>query len=292
MASIRPRSEPSANWRDSDLFDERSGPCSSTRRPRRARRRRSRTSWRPGSVRLFTNAEFVELAAWVALENLRSRFNAGLGLHAQGFSESWRSRLTVSRRGRGPADGRCVTPRPMRPRSRSGARCSSASRYRMLGSAADAEDMVQEASSAGCAGATSRSDRSAPISSPSSRDCASTSSSRPALAACHVLRAMAARAGGDGRDVGGRAGGLPLAGLPRSARGADAAGAGRLSPPRHLRLHLRGGRHARSGRTAPACRQLAARARAAHRGATATLRRRPATRTGADRSLPSGVCHG
>jgi alkylhydroperoxidase family enzyme len=37
--------------------------------------------------RHFNDAEIVELAAWVALENFRSRFNAGLGLHSQGFSE-------------------------------------------------------------------------------------------------------------------------------------------------------------------------------------------------------------
>jgi hypothetical protein len=30
----------------------------------------------------------VELAGWVALENFRSRFNAGLGLRSQGFSDS------------------------------------------------------------------------------------------------------------------------------------------------------------------------------------------------------------
>jgi alkylhydroperoxidase family enzyme len=35
----------------------------------------------------FSDAEIVELAAWVALENFRSRFNAGLGLHSQGFAE-------------------------------------------------------------------------------------------------------------------------------------------------------------------------------------------------------------
>jgi alkylhydroperoxidase family enzyme len=34
------------------------------------------------------DAEFVELAAWVALENMRSRFNAGLGLRSQGFADS------------------------------------------------------------------------------------------------------------------------------------------------------------------------------------------------------------
>jgi alkylhydroperoxidase family enzyme len=37
--------------------------------------------------RQFSDAEIVELAGWVALENLRSRFNAGLGLHSQGFAE-------------------------------------------------------------------------------------------------------------------------------------------------------------------------------------------------------------
>jgi alkylhydroperoxidase family enzyme len=35
----------------------------------------------------FSDAEFVELASWVALENFRSRFNAGVGLHSQGFSD-------------------------------------------------------------------------------------------------------------------------------------------------------------------------------------------------------------
>jgi hypothetical protein len=36
----------------------------------------------------LNDQEFVELAAWVALENFRSRFNAGLGLRSQGFSDS------------------------------------------------------------------------------------------------------------------------------------------------------------------------------------------------------------
>ncbi len=35
----------------------------------------------------FSDEELVELAAWVALENLRSRFNAGLGLRSEGFSD-------------------------------------------------------------------------------------------------------------------------------------------------------------------------------------------------------------
>jgi len=35
----------------------------------------------------LSEPEIVELAAWVALENLRSRFNAGLGLKSQGFAD-------------------------------------------------------------------------------------------------------------------------------------------------------------------------------------------------------------
>jgi alkylhydroperoxidase family enzyme len=75
------------HWRDSDLFDE---------------RERTVLEYAEGATatpvqiseelveRLhthFTDAEIVELAGWVALENLRSRFNAGLGLHSEGFSD-------------------------------------------------------------------------------------------------------------------------------------------------------------------------------------------------------------
>jgi AhpD family alkylhydroperoxidase len=35
----------------------------------------------------FDEAEIVELAGWIALENLRSRTNAALGLTSQGFSD-------------------------------------------------------------------------------------------------------------------------------------------------------------------------------------------------------------
>lgn len=38
----------------------------------------------------LSDEQIVELAAWVALENYRSRFNAGLGLHSQGFSDTCR----------------------------------------------------------------------------------------------------------------------------------------------------------------------------------------------------------
>ena len=43
--------------------------------------------------------EIVELAAWVALENLRSRFNAGLGLRSQGFAETCEVPLAGVERG-------------------------------------------------------------------------------------------------------------------------------------------------------------------------------------------------
>jgi alkylhydroperoxidase family enzyme len=75
-------------WRSSDLFDERervvleyaetATGCPAAVSDELAARIRSHLS----------DAEFVELAAWVALENFRSRFNAGLGLRSQGFSDS------------------------------------------------------------------------------------------------------------------------------------------------------------------------------------------------------------
>jgi alkylhydroperoxidase family enzyme len=36
----------------------------------------------------FNDKELVELTGWIALENYRSRFNAGLGLKSEGFSDS------------------------------------------------------------------------------------------------------------------------------------------------------------------------------------------------------------
>ena len=75
-------------WRTSELFDERervvleyaetATSCPAEVSAELAARIRAHLS----------DAEFVELAAWVALENFRSRFNAGLGLHSQGFSDS------------------------------------------------------------------------------------------------------------------------------------------------------------------------------------------------------------
>ena len=82
-------------WRTSDLFDgrervileyaETATACPADVSDALAARIRAHLS----------DAEFVELAAWVALENFRSRFNAGLGLRSQGFSDTcgipWRA---------------------------------------------------------------------------------------------------------------------------------------------------------------------------------------------------------
>jgi alkylhydroperoxidase family enzyme len=75
-------------WRTSNLFDE---------RERSVLEYAEVATGCPGEVsddlaariRIhLSDAEFVELAAWVALENFRSRFNAGLALRSQGYSES------------------------------------------------------------------------------------------------------------------------------------------------------------------------------------------------------------
>jgi alkylhydroperoxidase family enzyme len=76
------------SWRTSELFDE---------RERLVLEYAEAATGQPAEVsddlaariRIhLSDAEFVELAAWVALENFRSRFNAGLGLRSQGFSDS------------------------------------------------------------------------------------------------------------------------------------------------------------------------------------------------------------
>jgi alkylhydroperoxidase family enzyme len=76
------------DWRASDLFDDReravleyaeaATACPAEVSDELAVRIRAH----------LDDAEFVELAAWVALENFRSRFNAGLGLRSQGFADN------------------------------------------------------------------------------------------------------------------------------------------------------------------------------------------------------------
>src|SRR5581483_5968689 len=75
------------DWRNSELFDD---------RERAVLEYAEQASGCPAEVpaelvdrlhRHLSDPEIVELAAWVALENFRSRFNAGLGLRSQGFAE-------------------------------------------------------------------------------------------------------------------------------------------------------------------------------------------------------------
>jgi alkylhydroperoxidase family enzyme len=90
-------------WRQSELFDERERAV--LEYAEQATRTPSEVSDEL-AARLhfhFSDAEMVELAGWVALENFRSRFNAGLGLHSQGFAE--RCEIPMSRNEDGaPAD--------------------------------------------------------------------------------------------------------------------------------------------------------------------------------------------
>ena len=75
-----------AAWRESPLFDERERLVleyaeAATRSPAVVSEELA------DRLHLqFSDAEIVELAAWVALENFRSRFNAGLGLRSEGFA--------------------------------------------------------------------------------------------------------------------------------------------------------------------------------------------------------------
>lgn len=75
-------------WQDSDAYDE---------RERLVLEYTAAVNTTPSSVtdglatRLraqFSEKEIVELTAWIALENYRSRFNAGLGLSSEGFSDA------------------------------------------------------------------------------------------------------------------------------------------------------------------------------------------------------------
>jgi alkylhydroperoxidase family enzyme len=82
-------------WRDSDVYDD---------RERLVLEYADAVNRTPSMVtedladrlrHTFTEKERVELAGWVALENMRSRFNAGLGLRSEGFSDNCDVPLTA-----------------------------------------------------------------------------------------------------------------------------------------------------------------------------------------------------
>ncbi len=87
-AGIDPRKVRAVSqWRESALYDE---------RERVVLEYAEQATLTPAQVsddlaarlhRHLSDTELVELAGWVALENFRSRFNAGLGLRSQGFAE-------------------------------------------------------------------------------------------------------------------------------------------------------------------------------------------------------------
>src|ERR1700681_1001045 len=75
-------------WRTSDLYDERERAVLEYAESATATPAEVSGELMERLHRHFDEAEIVELAAWVALENSRSRFNAGLGLRSQGFADS------------------------------------------------------------------------------------------------------------------------------------------------------------------------------------------------------------
>ena len=83
-------------WQDSDVYDD---------RERLVLEYTAAVNTTPSSVtdglaaRLhehFSDKEIVELTAWIALENYRSRFNSGLGLTTEGFSDACAVPLTAT----------------------------------------------------------------------------------------------------------------------------------------------------------------------------------------------------
>ena len=84
-----------SRWRDSDVYDDRDrlvlefadavNATPSTVSDDLAARLREQ----------FSEKEIVELAGWIALENYRSRFNAGLGLKSEGFADNCAVPLSV-----------------------------------------------------------------------------------------------------------------------------------------------------------------------------------------------------
>jgi alkylhydroperoxidase family enzyme len=76
------------HWRASDLFDQRERAVLEYAESATATPAKVSGELMERLHRYFDEAEIVELAAWVALENSRSRFNAGLDLRSQGFSDN------------------------------------------------------------------------------------------------------------------------------------------------------------------------------------------------------------
>ena len=77
-----------ATWRDSDVYDDRERAVLEYTEAATAQPARVGQDVVERLANHLSDEEIVELVAWVALENFRSRFNAGMGLRSQGFSDN------------------------------------------------------------------------------------------------------------------------------------------------------------------------------------------------------------
>ena len=154
------------SWRTSDLFDEReravleyaevATACPAEVSEELAARIRAHLS----------DAEFVELAAWVALGELPVPLQRRARPAQPGILGQLRD-TDAGRQHGCQCLSRCLIPRPTRPPSRSGARSCSASPTACWAAPPTRRTSSRMPPSAGCAARTMRSSRSAPISSPS-----------------------------------------------------------------------------------------------------------------------------
>ena len=196
----------------------------------------------------------------VAVENVRSRFNSALGLTSQGFKDRCEIPARTS-----------MTERPRRRSTGTGGCCSRVA-YQMLGSVADAEDVVQDTWLRWSAADRERRRRRARLPRADHHPAGAGPDGLGAGAAGELRRAVAAGAAADRRRTGG--------GGPAGPEPEDAAELGEqvslallvvletLSPAERAVFVLRevfgmsvGGGGRRAGRTEAAVRQMAHRAR-------------------------------
>lgn len=76
------------HWRESDAYDDRERAVLAYAEAVNATPTCVTSEIIADLHRYFDDAQIVELAAWIALENLRSRTNSGLGARSEGFAES------------------------------------------------------------------------------------------------------------------------------------------------------------------------------------------------------------
>lgn len=91
------------SWRDSTLYDERERAVLAYAESATATPAHVDDETAAAVRKHLSEAEMVELASWVALENYRSRFNAGLGLKGQGFADSCEVPLVAADHGGRPS---------------------------------------------------------------------------------------------------------------------------------------------------------------------------------------------